>query len=245
MNQVKVLSFETLDSTSDEAKRQTLPGSNHLLAIWAKQQTAGHGRYGRIWHSPPGNLYVSLLLQDESPLPQLAQLSFVTAVAAGMPLLTLLPKTTDFFYKWPNDLVINHHKAAGILLESLSRPEAKQLVLGLGMNILHTPEIPDRPVTSLSQAGVIFPEGTDPVAYMLDKFLQSFSRYYALWKKEGFAPIRDIWLQRAWRMNETIAVDLGNQKISGIFRDITLKGELVLEETNGNTRYITAGEIFY
>ena len=109
---------ETIGSTSDDLKALAADGAPDGTALAAGEQTAGRGRYGRGWDSPPGNLYMSVLLRDVGPLHQAAQLSFVAAVALGEAIAELTPGDLAVRFKWPNDVLANGRKVAGLLLES-------------------------------------------------------------------------------------------------------------------------------
>ena len=97
-----LLSYDTIDSTNEEARRLAEGGGSHGAVIWAKRQTAGRGRMGREWISAEGNLYVSVLLRPEMPLALCSQLSFVAAVAAAETVEGIVPQPKDIACKWPN-----------------------------------------------------------------------------------------------------------------------------------------------
>src|ERR1700733_4426211 len=117
LNDYHLLSFDTLDSTNEEAQRLAKGGGCHGAVIWAKKQTEGKGRMGRSWISSDGNLFVSVLLQPDKPLREFTQLSFVAAVATLESLEPLLEKG-KLQCKWPNDILLDGKKVGGILLES-------------------------------------------------------------------------------------------------------------------------------
>src|SRR5271154_795990 len=116
LNDYHLLSFDALDSTNEEARRLANGGGCHGAVIWAKRQTEGKGRLGRVWISSEGNLFVSVLLQPDKPLKEFSQLSFVTAVAALEALEALIPEGRKLTCKWPNDILIDGRKLGGILL---------------------------------------------------------------------------------------------------------------------------------
>src|SRR5687768_11257196 len=118
LNDYHLLSFDSLDSTNEEAKRLAKGGGCHGAVIWAKKQSDGRGRMGRNWVSSEGNLFVSILLQPQKQQQELAQLSFVAAVAAIEALEALLTDGDKLRCKWPNDILLADKKLGGILLES-------------------------------------------------------------------------------------------------------------------------------
>src|SRR5690348_5434067 len=144
-----LVSFETLASTNAEALARGRAGAAGPLWITAAEQTAGRGRRGRPWVSAPGNLYASLLLVDPAPLGQVAQVSFVAALAVHDAVTdvasALAPRLT---LKWPNDVLGEGRKLAGILIEGEgTRPLLT--VIGLGVNCRHHPDATEFPATSL------------------------------------------------------------------------------------------------
>jgi BirA family biotin operon repressor/biotin-[acetyl-CoA-carboxylase] ligase len=231
-----------LDSTNDEAKRLARDGATEGSLIWALEQTAGRGRRGRPWISPPGNLYVSLILRPDCPPSRAAQVGFVAALAVGGALAAVIPDLVGLSYKWPNDVLINGRKFAGVLLESeMTSPEKLSfLVVGVGVNLRHSPKGAEFPATSVQEQGLgmVAPEA------LLEAFVRSFHAWKARWDTEGFAPVRAAWLAAAAiARGADIRVRLEAAELQGRFFDIDAQGALVLD-AEGGCRRISAGEIF-
>ena len=144
--------FDSIGSTNEEALARARAGAPEGTVIWARQQTGGRGRRGRSWSSPPGNLYCSLLLRPAVPPAQAAQLGFVAAVGMAEALLAVLPAERRLSCKWPNDLLIDGAKIAGILPEAeAAGRNVEALVLGMGINVeSHPTDTPYR-ATSLQR----------------------------------------------------------------------------------------------
>src|ERR1700758_3362130 len=102
----RVESFDAIDSTNEEARRQAREGASEGTLIWARAQTAGRGRRGRSFVSPPGNLYISLLLRPEGAPAAAAQLGFAAALAIADAAAPLLPAGVRLGLKWPNDVLL-------------------------------------------------------------------------------------------------------------------------------------------
>ncbi len=119
----QLVALERVASTNDEALRLAAEGAEDGTLVWAREQTGGRGRQGRVWSSPPGNLYFSLVLRPDCAPAEAAQLGFVAGVALGEAIGSVAPPLIDVNYKWPNDLLLNGRKAAGILLVLLSAPD--------------------------------------------------------------------------------------------------------------------------
>ncbi|MEM7617486.1 MAG: biotin--[acetyl-CoA-carboxylase] ligase [Pseudomonadota bacterium] len=141
-----VTKFDSIDSTGAYAKRQFERGDiTEGTVIFAEHQSKGYGRYGKEWISPKGNFYCSIVLKPNTDLRRLSQLPFVFAAAVGRVLKDLLPEDRDKVqYKWPNDILINNKKVAGILLESsMTRGSTSPnwLLVGIGINTVNSPNV--------------------------------------------------------------------------------------------------------
>ena len=147
----RLIAYDTIGSTNEEALRLARAGERAPLWIAAKTQTAGRGRRGRTWVSEPGNLYASLLLSAPSPPDRFPELSFVAAVALHDAVTARIPGLAGrVLLKWPNDLLIDRNKFAGILVEG----EGATVVIGIGVNCAHHPDGTEHPATDLAAAGV-------------------------------------------------------------------------------------------
>jgi BirA family biotin operon repressor/biotin-[acetyl-CoA-carboxylase] ligase len=236
----RVQRFDRIDSTSDEAKRCAGDGAEEGTLIWALEQSAGRGRRGRAWLSPRGNLYCSLVLRPRSAAAEAAQLGFAAALAVAEACARFLPGDADIRCKWPNDVLLGGAKVAGILLES--RADAERgldwLVLGIGINLAVHPEGTDYPATSLAAAGAtVTPEVLLPI--LAERLLAWYDR----WRQQGFAPLREAWLARAFGLGGPIRVRLAAAELGGRFVGLDEQGLLLLDGAEGRQR-IAAAEIF-
>ena len=239
-------------STNDWAKELAKDNPDILLgATWlvAERQTAGRGRLGNEWQSQKGNLAASLLFRPDRPAAQCAQVSFVAALAVSDMLARYAP-STNFRLKWPNDVLAEGRKIAGILLESETGAEGRLswLVVGIGVNLAVYPEETEHPAISLAALGVAPPVpfdhsggGTGAAECLAD----AFTKWYEAWRTGGFSPIREAWLSRAQGLGQRIRVRVANEEIWGVFRDIDDTGALVLGMPGGATRTVSAGEVFF
>jgi BirA family biotin operon repressor/biotin-[acetyl-CoA-carboxylase] ligase len=236
----RLIAYETIGSTNDEAKRLAREGAAERLVICAARQTAGRGRRGRSWVSPPGNLYASVLLRPQCRAAIAAQLGFVAALGVAGAIGELASNVAPCC-KWPNDLLIGGKKIAGILLETEmtagDRPDF--VVLGIGVNLASSPPDTPYPATSLAEEGA---PGIAPLV-MVAAFVRHFATWFAVWREGGFAPVRDAWLARAAGLGEPIQVRLERDTLDGRFLDLDDDGALLLDQPGGSRR-ITAGEIF-
>ena len=139
--------YETIDSTSLEAKRLAAKGEGGPLWITAGRQTAGYGRRGSAWVQAEGDVAASFIFTPGGDKATLAQLSYVAAIAVAEA-MSVFAKGADISVKWPNDILIDNKKAAGILLEMLAG-EDPVIILGTGVNVVSVPTEVDYPTARL------------------------------------------------------------------------------------------------
>lgn len=237
----RLLRYETLGSTNDEAKRLAREGEPGGAIVYAFTQTAGRGRRGREWVSPAtGNLYSSTLWRPECSAASAAQLGFVAALAMGEALDGFIPEGARLRFKWPNDLLLNGRKLSGILLESeTSAAMVEFVVIGIGVNLATSPVGTETLATSLAEEGA---PGVTP-EMVLARFAEAFAKWEGMWRRGGFAAIRPAWLARAGGVGEDIRVRLERETLYGRFLDLDDAGALLLGQAAGQRR-IAAGDIF-
>lgn len=237
---LRLLAFESIDSTNEELRRRAAQGAPEGTAVVAETQTAGRGRQGRRWESPPGNLYCSLLLRPACPPALGANLSFAAALAVADAIEPMLPPDVDLRFKWPNDVLLGGRKVAGVLLESEIKGDALDwIVLGLGVNIASFPQAAMYPATSLTAAGC----RDASVREVMGSYFDHIRLWYGRWRKDGFSPLRTAWLARAAGRGEAIEVRMSGGHVTGRFADLDDDGALVVETKEGRRR-ITAGDVF-
>lgn len=233
--------FDVIDSTNEEARRLAATGQREPVWITASRQTAGRGRRGREWQSPTGNLAATLLIRPGKPAAECAQLSFAAAIAAQEMVASFAPEA-EVRVKWPNDVLVNGRKIAGILLESASTGTVPEwLAIGIGINLAHHPEGTEFPATSLPALGITAPNPSEALA----RLAASFAKWYETWRASGFSPLRDAWLARAAGLGTRIRARLSDGEFWGMFEGIDETGALILRESQGKTRTIAAGEVFF
>ena len=225
--------YAELDSTNEEARRLAEAGEPGPLWITAARQTAGRGRRGRAWDTGAGNLAATLLLRPEAPQAVTGQLSFAAALAAAGTASHFAP-AANITVKWPNDVLAEGKKLAGILLEG----GPNWLAVGIGINLAHHPE--DLPATSLPQLGVAIPSCDAALTVLA----AGFAHWYDAWMRDGFPALRDAWLKRASGLGAPITARLPHETRAGVFEGIDASGALLLNE-GGQVRAIAAGEVFF
>jgi len=239
----RLVAYEQVDSTNEEAKRLAAGGADAGTLVWAGEQLAGRGRRGRGWTSPPGNLYVSLLLRPACPPARACQLNFVAVVALLEAMSALLPAGAAVALKWPNDVLIGGAKVSGILLEAAAALDRSidWLVIGVGVNVTSHPADTPYPATSLQREGA----ASATAAAVLEGFAECFLAWYETWREQGFAPVRVRWLASARGLGEPIEVRLERETLQGRFGDLDESGALMLDMRDGARRQITTGDLFF
>lgn len=236
------MSLDTVDSTMSEAARQAdrISGPTWIIA---KTQTAARGRRGRTWEVPEGNLNATLVYHPGCTPQVAAQRSFMAALAL-FEALALHVDRTKLSLKWPNDVLLNGGKVAGILLETRGQgPFVDWLAVGIGANLAAAPEgLRDAAFSPVSLAG----EGgreVDPA-----RFLAEVAGAFATQEKKldalGFDRIRREWLRHAARLGEVITARTGRAELTGLFQTIDADGNLVLETEDGPTA-VPAADIYF
>jgi BirA family biotin operon repressor/biotin-[acetyl-CoA-carboxylase] ligase len=240
-----VVALERVDSTNDEARRQAGAGAASGTVIWARHQDAGRGRRGRHWESPEGNLQCSVLVRLDCALAVAAQLSLVAALAVAEAVEAVLPRGLGRVQlKWPNDVLVNGRKVAGILLESEPGLAGRLawLVVGIGINLQQSPAGTPYPATALAAEGAPVIE---PGA-MLERLLGCFGERLDCWQRDGLAPIRTAWLQRAAGLGLPITVRLAHETLVGSFGGLDADGALLLLSVDsGEVQRVQAGDVFF
>ncbi len=235
----------SVDSTMAEAARiaPTVAGPEWVLAL---EQSAGHGRRGRAWASSPGNFMASLVLHPAETPDTVALRSFVAALALRDALIDATGRSDGLALKWPNDVLLNGGKVAGILLESIGAgARVDHLIIGIGVNLATAPAASEvepgatPPVSLVSETGaLVTPEE------FLDLLAPAYARHEASFVTYGFEPIRTAWLAGAAKLGETITARTMRETMTGRFETIDTHGNLVLQTAKG-ARSIAAAEIFF
>lgn len=233
--------FETIESTNDTAKILGAQGAAEGAMVVAETQTAGRGRLGRYWLSPPGlGIYVSLLLRPPLPPNEMPQITLSTAVSVVRALTRAVGVTPGI--KWPNDLILKGKKLGGILTEmETESDQIRYLVVGMGLNVNNPdfpPELGGRATSLLREEGHSFPR-----LAILKAWLEEFETLYKQFLAQGFPGILEEWKQHSVTLGKYVAVRQGPRQIEGLAMEITAEGALVLETAWGEEVKVTSGEI--
>ena len=226
---------EEVASTNDEAYVLSQAVKSGCYVVTAKRQTNGRGRRGRSWVGYDGNLFMSFLQPVD--MAKIGQIVFVVSLSLLETLQELFPKI-EAKLKWPNDVLVENNKISGILLE---KGEGDYLIIGIGVNLVGAPKLEEviYPAASLKDKGF----EVDRLTFF-KKYVEIYDKNCSLWQKQGFAPIREKWLNNVKGLGEEIAVHTDKETKIGIFKNVDEDGILLLERQNALEK-IYAGDIFY
>lgn len=217
--------------------------------IIAEKQTAGRGRQGREWISPAGNFYGSTLVKLRDGDPPAATLALVAAIAAHCVLSSLIHFTRadierhpgSLIIKWPNDILYDQAKIAGILLERARN----HVVIGVGLNLQMSPSALGRTTSSVFE---ITGEHQDPKTLYWGGLGSRFFETLQIWRwreKGGLGAIREQWLKRAHPIGTSLRTETPDgQTLEGSFYGLSEEGGLQLRLADGSIRLIHAGDVF-
>ncbi|MDP1963271.1 MAG: biotin--[acetyl-CoA-carboxylase] ligase [Reyranella sp.] len=227
-----LVALDSVGSTNDEAARLADAGAAEGTVVWAREQTGGRGRRGRHWSSPVGNLYSSTILRPDCSAPRAAELGFVAALAVA----DIVPIDRAVRVKWPNDVLVDGGKVAGILLESAiaQTGRVEHVVAGIGINVGFAPQLPEMRYPGASLGG--------SVEAALEKFTKALAARLGEWRRDGFETVRAAWLAKAGPIGTEVDVRLGEELVSGRFAGLDREGALLLDTTSG-PRKIVSGEL--
>lgn len=255
----RLQSLDSTDSTNTEALNAATAGDPGGIWFATQHQTAGRGRRGRPWQSPIGNLAASLLIVPAADSAVAATLGFVAGVALNRALSAILPAGlvkvgidgadgesggahARIALKWPNDVLADGAKLAGILLEAQKRPDGRHaIVIGFGINIVAAPAGLPYPAVSLADLRV---ERTaaDVFEALTDAWVEGFS----LWRDgQGIADVLQQWRSAAAGIGAPVAVSRNDGVVRGIFETIDEAGRLIVRADDQTRIAITAGDVHF
>lgn len=253
----RLAAFDTIGSTNAEALARARAGDRGRLWIVSAHQSAGRGRRGKSWGTPVGNLAASVLLIVDATPGVAATLGFVAGLALDEALRRIAPELSIAIaldgmegkgrgdrlrLKWPNDVLLDGGKLAGILLEAEPAPEGTlAVVAGIGVNVAKAPDDLPYPATALSALGA----GAS-AADVFTALSDAWAGVERLWDGgRGFATIRGLWLDRAAGIGEEVVVRVGGDSLRGVFETIDGEGRLLIKGSDGVRRTVSAGEVHF
>lgn len=235
MSDGRTILIAQTDSTNADLRAQShdWPEGQWLRA---ERQLAGRGRLGRSWQGGQGNLYTSTLVRLVAGDPPITGLSLMAGVAVHDALSSLI-KDAPFMLKWPNDIMVEGAKLAGMLLER----EGDAVIVGIGVNVAAAPELPDRPTIALAD----FPGGSQTTAATVQAALvDAFDQWLKVWRAGGLDAIIPPWIERAHPIGAPLSVSTGNDGPQlGRFGGLDRGGALLLDREDGSRLIVHSGDV--
>jgi len=230
---------DELESTNVRAKELARQGGVHGQVVLARRQSSGRGRLQRQFESPRGGLWMSVVLRPNLSLADASKLTLAASVAIVDAFEELFSLRIGI--KWPNDLIFNGSKIAGILGEVVGEWNTVQtLILGIGINV----NFPHERLSPLLNATTLFEILRDDVDLniLAATILKHLEKQVISLERKAFEELRVCWLERAVGLGEEVIILRGEQVIQGIFKGITIDGALLLKTEDGEKSF-TAGEV--
>ncbi|OGP71885.1 MAG: biotin--[acetyl-CoA-carboxylase] ligase [Deltaproteobacteria bacterium RBG_16_50_11] len=237
--------FETIDSTNAKAYELALRGAREGEVVIAESQKKGKGRLGRQWFSPPfSNLYLSVILRPKIPPHQASLITLMAAVATAEAIgkfSGLAPRI-----KWPNDVLLNDRKVAGLLNEIHSEADRIHFViLGIGVNLnmdesMVSKEIRSRATSLKKEMGQTISRKD-----FLRTLLGELETWYEAFSDEGGTIILKAWRDRAQIQGKQVNVTSFGETLRGVAIDVDSDGALILETEGGEKKRVVAGDVEY
>lgn len=247
----QLAAFDSIESTNAEALKGARSGVRGSTWYATTHQTAGRGRRNRPWIAPRGNLACSVLEVIGTSPATAATLGF----AAGLALKDALDGVSvearfraaeagslRFTLKWPNDVLADDKKLAGILLEAEAIDDGRlAVVVGIGTNVVAYPQGTPYPATSLASLGVHI-----PAEELFGALSDAWAEYRAIWDDgRGFGEIRRRWLRHAAGLGDPVSIRSAGAIVAGAFETIDETGCLMVRTVEGKLLPITAGDVFF
>ena len=238
---MNLVHLEEISSTNDYVK-QNIQNLEDMSVVYADRQTNGHGRLGRTWvDTGDDNLFMTLVLKPFKDLNPIYS-NFTQYLSVILALVLEEEYNLAAQIKWPNDVLINGKKIAGILSEGTTKgDEFLGLALGLGVNLNTKPEtlaLIDKPATSIfAETGMKIDK-----EIFIKKLLNKFCLLYDSFIKNGFLSVKNLYVERAFFLGKDITINVLGKLHLGTAENITDEGSLILNEDN-NARVYLVGDI--
>ncbi|MBI4041786.1 MAG: biotin--[acetyl-CoA-carboxylase] ligase [Deltaproteobacteria bacterium] len=239
MIQFKGHHVKRVTSTQDRARRLAKQGALAGTYVMADVQSRGRGRLERSWSSPRGGIYATLILRPHLKPNGVSQLTYVAALAVAKGLKAFLKTTPKV--KWPNDVLVNRKKIAGILTQVEMNAEVEFVLIGMGINVNRQrfPKSFLHPPTSLN----LETSKDHDLKTVFNRVLKEFNLYYDLFQRKGFGAIQSEWEKYSMLTDQEVTVKDFDREIRGKYKGIDEKGGLMLETSEKKIVHVYAGDL--
>ncbi len=236
-----LVEYDELNSTMLTMKEMALAGCDLNKVVTAKRQVKGRGRHGRSWVSPEGNLYFSFLRKSNKNINiNIFAPVFINTLSVAHSIITISKNKILPSIKWPNDLLVNKRKIAGILIENINISKNNDLLnIGIGINIISNPLNTIYPATNLKKENIL------TTSYeLLDVFFKEYNKIDKIYIDDGIEKIFEMWNDLGHKIGDKISVKVGDKEIKGTFNGLSKEGALLIINEDGQQQSILAGDVF-
>jgi BirA family biotin operon repressor/biotin-[acetyl-CoA-carboxylase] ligase len=240
----RIIFHHNTSSTQDVARRHAESGTPEGTVVVAESQSAGRGRLGRSWHSPPGaGIYLSIVLRpgiiprDDMKIPLVASVAAVNAIKR----ITSL----DVRIKWPNDLIVNNKKTGGILVESTSEIDIINfMILGMGINVNTPDSMIPRELQDIATSLYIESKKKISRVKLFQSLMMELETSYDTFLKEGFETLRRKWISFSNTIGSKVLINSpGEPPFEGTAIDIDMEGALIVKLSDGTEKRVLSGDV--
>ncbi len=233
----RIFHFQELESTMDQAKLLAKSNAPHLSVVIAENQTLGRGRLNRKWFSSNGGLWFTLILKPQIP----PILSYIYNFAASLCLSRTLNRLFDFDVKvkWPNDLLLNGQKLAGLLSEMETKGDMAEFVnIGIGLNINNEPRQYEPKAVSIKD--ILNREVSRRL--ILKTFLSDFEDQI---QTIDCKTIIGLWKKQTSTIGSRVRIETNREVFEGLAVDVDETGALIIQDKTGEIKKIIYGDCFH
>ena len=233
--------FESISSTQEAVKEEALKGASEGLVVIASEQRKGKGRLGRPWFSPRGGLWMSVLLRPDVP-PIKAPL--LTLMAAACIADSLEEYGVKASIKWPNDVMINGKKIAGVLAEAdIEMDRVNYVALGLGVNVnVPVNLMPDELKPLATSMSELLGKEVD-LAEFACKLIKALDRQYEDYRLKRFPLLLERWKSKLLGLGQRVLVKTAYEEVEGLALDVDEDGALFIRKSDGSTIKVYSGDL--
>ncbi len=240
-----IYSFEDVGSTNEVAHELAINGAPEGTVVISDSQTRGKGRLERKWISPSGkNIYISTIFRPKIEARDAPFLTLVSSIALAE---TIRNEGTDAFIKWPNDVLIDDRKVAGVLTEMTARGgRVDFIIVGIGVNINMTDQDMDEEMGKVAEIAtslrIVTGREIDRVN-MIVNLIEEIEHWYNRYLENGKPPIVKEWMERWGAINRRVLVKFNGKEIVGVAIGIEENGYLMIKKDDGNVERILTGDV--
>lgn len=239
----KIIVFNEIQSTNSKAKELARKDEEEGTIVIARIQKKGRGRYDRLWESPEGGLYLSIILRPDCPPNKATLLTLVTSLVVSK---TINSYNLSSDIKWPNDVRVKGKKIAGILIESEGHGnKVEYIILGVGINLNTDTNLLSKKIRLISTS--LSEEIGNSVDYynFLKNLLFNFDKYYKLFLDKKFDSILKEWKNQSDTLGRRVRIITSSEQIIGKAYDIDQSGFLIVIKDSGECKKVASGDSIY